>query len=219
MKDFISNNTGNSRFLKSVSNFLELYPDYATFAAALVSGTLPIDLNGVNPNGYSQLGTALNKANLMTDATATALGLSGADPTVNEALALLSERARIEIVSYTGTGLYGSSNPCSITFSKPVDIILWVGYELRISLTGYNQQHTADSIVMSAEDTSYQSGHGFAYAFNPQNDTYPYTLFTRNGKKSADGKTYSWYNTRGYIEQLNYQNQKYYFIGIGEVQS
>ena len=85
MKDFVPKGTGNSRYLKSVSNFLTQYPDYNSFAQALIAGTLPIDLNGINANGVQQQGTALNKANLLTDATATALGLAQSDPTVNDA--------------------------------------------------------------------------------------------------------------------------------------
>lgn len=70
MKDFIPKGTGNSRYLKSVSDFMTRYPTYADFCSALVAGTLPIDLNGVNSGGYTQLGTALNKANLLSDTTA-----------------------------------------------------------------------------------------------------------------------------------------------------
>lgn len=75
MQDGIIKGTGNSRYLKSISNFLQQYPTYQDFVAALVAGTLPIDLNGINETGWDQLGTALNKANLLSDETATALGL------------------------------------------------------------------------------------------------------------------------------------------------
>lgn len=67
--------TGNSRFLKSVSNFKTLYPTYDDFVAALIAGTLPIDLNGINPDGWTQQGTPLNKANLLSDDVANGLGL------------------------------------------------------------------------------------------------------------------------------------------------
>ena len=86
MKDGIIKATGNSRYLKSVANFLTLYPDYASFVEALVAGTLPIDLNGLNDAGWDQKPTYLNKANLLDDTTASKLGLTG-DPTVNQALA------------------------------------------------------------------------------------------------------------------------------------
>ena len=47
-----------------------MYPTYDDFAAALVDGTLPIDLNGINAAGFQQLGDALGKATLLKDATA-----------------------------------------------------------------------------------------------------------------------------------------------------
>lgn len=91
MKDAIPLGTGNSRYLKSVSGFLSLYPTYESFAAALVAGTLPIDLNGINPDGWAQLGTALDKPNMLTDATAALMNL-GAEATINDALAALAQK-------------------------------------------------------------------------------------------------------------------------------
>ena len=46
----------------------------------------------------TEVGTALNKANLLSDATATALGLSG-DPTVNDALAKLVHTTSITLTA------------------------------------------------------------------------------------------------------------------------
>jgi hypothetical protein len=46
----------------------------------------------------TEVGTALNKANLLSDATATALGLSG-DPTVNDAFAKLVHTTSVTIQS------------------------------------------------------------------------------------------------------------------------
>ena len=84
MKDSISKNQGNSRYLKS--NLLE-GTSWDAALAMLRAGTFPIDLNGINADGWTQVGTALNKANLLTDATASALDLIDDDPTVNDALA------------------------------------------------------------------------------------------------------------------------------------
>lgn len=78
MQDGIIKGTGNSWFLKSVPNFLTLYPTYESFVQAMVAGTLPIDLNGMNSSGWSKMGTALNKANLLKDATAALYGLTAA---------------------------------------------------------------------------------------------------------------------------------------------
>ena len=75
MKDSVILGSGNSRYLKSVADFKTLYPTYDDFVAALVAGTLPIDLNGINAAGFQQLGDALGKATLLKDATAALYGL------------------------------------------------------------------------------------------------------------------------------------------------
>lgn len=74
MTDGVIKGTGNSRYLKSVSNFKTLYPTYDDFVAALVAGTLPVDLLGLNSGGWNQLPTVLNKANLLSDTTANLYG-------------------------------------------------------------------------------------------------------------------------------------------------
>lgn len=91
MQDAITKGEGNSRYLKTVSDFLTQYPTYEAFVDALVAGTLPIDLNGINPNGWAQLGTGLDKANMLTDATAALAGL-GPEATPNQMFAALSGR-------------------------------------------------------------------------------------------------------------------------------
>lgn len=82
MKDGIIKATGNSRLLKAPET---IPATYAEFRTALLAGNLPVDLL-YNAAGWEVEGTALNKANLLTDTVAEALGLSSSDPTVNEAL-------------------------------------------------------------------------------------------------------------------------------------
>ena len=123
MKDSISKNQGNSRYLKS--NLLE-GTSWDAALAMLRAGTFPVDLNGINADGWTQVGTALNKANLLTDATAAALDLAGDDPTVNDALAMIGSHGSCEVVHYVGTGEYGSSHPCSLTFSFAPSVILFL---------------------------------------------------------------------------------------------
>lgn len=74
MEDSIIKGTGNSRYLKSSLEGIDSWED---FKAALLAGTLPIDLNGINENGFQKLGTALNKGNLLKDETAALYGLDG----------------------------------------------------------------------------------------------------------------------------------------------
>lgn len=88
MQDGVIKGTGNSRYLKSIAAFLTQYPTYEAFAAALAAGTLPIDLNGINETGWETLGTALNKANLLQDATAALYGL-GSDAVPDDVLSYL----------------------------------------------------------------------------------------------------------------------------------
>lgn len=72
MIDSVLKGTGNSRFLKSA---VPAGTSWADALAMLQAGTFPIDFNGINTEGFQQLGTPLNKANLLKDATADQIGL------------------------------------------------------------------------------------------------------------------------------------------------
>lgn len=89
MHDGIIAETGNSRYLRTVAGIKQLCPTYDSFLELLVKGEFPIDLAGRNPDGWAQQGTDLNKANLLTDATA-ALADLGPEATPNEMLAALA---------------------------------------------------------------------------------------------------------------------------------
>lgn len=125
MKDMIPKGTGNSRYLRSVNDFKTLYPTYDDFVNALVAGTLPVDFNGINEAGIQQVGTALNKATLLTDETAAALGLTSDDPTVDEAFEQLS-------TPQAGTGaLYVC---CKDEAGEPVSgCVVQIGEELAVT--------------------------------------------------------------------------------------
>ena len=86
MKDSVIKGNGNSRYLKSS---LEGITTWEQFRAALAAGTLPVDLNGINPEGFQQLGDPLNKVTFLKDTTAAKFGKdTGAVP--DEALDILS---------------------------------------------------------------------------------------------------------------------------------
>jgi hypothetical protein len=77
----------------------------------------------------TQVGDALNKANLLPDTVATAIGLTG-NPQVKDALGALqtlaSSKARIDTGSYVGTGVCGVSNPNTLTFpKKPIMLLIF----------------------------------------------------------------------------------------------
>ena len=92
MKDGVIAETGNSRNLRTVAGIRQLAPTYDAFLELLVKGEFPIDWNGKNPDGWAQQGTELNKANLLTDATAALMDL-GSEASVNDALATLARKA------------------------------------------------------------------------------------------------------------------------------
>lgn len=97
MKDMIPKGTGNSRYLRSVSNFKAIYPTYDDFVNALVAGNLPVDFNGINEAGIQQVGTSLNKANLLTDEVARQVGLRTADPTPNDMFNVLANIGNVHV--------------------------------------------------------------------------------------------------------------------------
>ena len=111
-----------------------------------------------------------------------------------------------EKISYLGTGAYGESNPCSITFKLPPKYVWWSAE------TNYDQEFTRVNgpssgkiLDMDAFKTTYTEAEGF-YASSGNN-----TVYT---KKSADGRTITWYNTDGAYEQLNDVGYRYGFIAM-----
>lgn len=93
MIDSVIAGTGNSRYLRTS------IPAETTWEEALAmlrAGTFPIDLAGINQEGFVTVGTALNSANLLKAAVLTALGLNE-DATPSDAweaiLAKIAEKA------------------------------------------------------------------------------------------------------------------------------
>lgn len=90
--------SGNSRYLKTVGEALSLYPTYEDFLQAMISGTFPVDFNGINKDGWTQLGTPLNKANLLSDTVISTLGLStGVNSTPNDAFNVLANIGNVHV--------------------------------------------------------------------------------------------------------------------------
>lgn len=106
MQDAIAKGEGNSRYLKAPSDLLTQCPNFEALIDALVAGRFLVDLNGINPEGWAQLGTPLDKANILTDATAALVGL-GPEATPNEMFAALAGR----IVLGTADLTPGSDSP------------------------------------------------------------------------------------------------------------
>ena len=94
--------------------------------------------------------------------------------------------ARVILGSYVGTGTHGASNPNHITLAEPFKLLCIYGIQHTDSYTSISDSDICNIIPSSIIPTEYTSGFGFGmgYNYNPR-DTY--------GKKSADGKTFSWY--------------------------
>lgn len=107
MQDGIIAGNGNSRYLKTVAAALSLYPTYEDFITALIAGTFPIDLNGINEAGWSQKGTPLNKGTLLSDTTETKIWGSAGNHTVDQALGqILGSIGYSLIKEYTSPGSF-----------------------------------------------------------------------------------------------------------------
>lgn len=77
---------------------MSLYPTYEDFLQAMIAGTFPVDFNGINKDGWTQLGTPLNKANLLSDTVISTLGLStGVDSTPNDAFNVLANIGNVHV--------------------------------------------------------------------------------------------------------------------------
>lgn len=213
MTDGIIKGSGNSRFLKSVANALTLYPTHESLMEALAAGTLPVDLNGINPAGWETQGTALNKANLLTDALCTALGLANtATPTqamdkLRQIIQTgLENSPKVQAITYVGTGQWGQNSPCVLSFPFAPNSVIFLGYERNNewgSYNGYVAFVGACSLQIIGPEYNQYKG---LWANNPS---------TSFAKKSSDGKTLYWYNTYDARSQLNEENTSYYFLAFG----
>lgn len=199
MRDSIIKNTGNSRYLKSA---ISAATTWEQFRAALIAGTLPIDLNGINTAGWQQVGDALNKANLLSDATVAALNAFltsalPANPKVTDALKSLATvgLGKIAYGSYIGTGTYGASNPCRLTFSfLPKFVVVSRGREASTSKSVIGIFVRADHGMKITQSTNYAS----AFLYATWADT-----------------SLSWSDEGGESNQLNETGIPYHYLAIG----
>ena len=164
----------------------------------------------------SVVGTPLNKNTLLNALTEQAFAeaeMELTDATVSEALLTLASFSAIaEVVSYVGTGMYGASNPCQITFAvKPDFIFLFAAIPSNGQIkdvhgsTSYKSYNKRTLIPVSALTSSYSSGKGFY--FNESADGSGY------GKYDDSTNTYSWYASAD-DKQWNDSGTTYYVLGI-----
>lgn len=125
--------------------------------------------------------------------------------TTIEYLGKLGDKARVQVVSYVGTGTYGADNPNSLTFDFAPKVVMFLRYyKSGITQSGELGSYGSDSRVITPESltTTYARYNGFG------DQSYSYA------KKSKDGKTIFWYNDSSY-HQGNDSGYIYYFLVIG----
>lgn len=126
--------------------------------------------------------------------------------TTIEYLGQLGDAMRSEIVSYVGTGTYGESNPVSIEGTRKIKFIQYLGRLYSSNnyfYSAFTSSSTATNIMMAdILTTSYVLSRGLG------------EYSTVYGKKSDDGKTFSWYGTGNYQNGLNEPNATYYFLVV-----
>lgn len=156
MKDTIIKGNGKSRIIKAPDDMPATYTEWRDQLIAgngFLDTQVNTDVASANA-GLDTLGTALNKANLLTDATATALGLTQTDPTINDALSLLG-------------GV--SPAPLSATYFLAGDIAITSNAEKKILFASeYSSFEIGDQKIVNWQDGDYQ------ITDNPSNygDTY-----------------------------------------------
>ena len=102
MKDTVIKGDGTSRTLKAPTSMPETFEEWRS---QLLAGNATMDI-GLNSDGCTVVGTALSKANLLSDTTKAALKLSQNDPTINDALYALSQKgspAEVRVMGDVGT--------------------------------------------------------------------------------------------------------------------
>ena len=133
---------------------------------------------------------------------ATRHAANGADPITPAAIGA----ARIETISYAGTGLYGSSSPTTITANFEPKL-------LTIAAVGSNGtvMHQAEYSLVSFPIEAVPKTNSFIQVNVPASGTGFRTIYFR---RSVDGKTISWYSTTA-IYQLNASTLTYHCTLIG----
>ena len=102
MKDTVIKGNGMSRVIKAPADMPETFEEWRT---QLLAGEAHLDI-GLNAAGCTVVGTAMSKANLLSNSTKEALELEQSDPTVNDALYALSQKgspAELHVLADTGT--------------------------------------------------------------------------------------------------------------------
>lgn len=132
------------------------------------------------------------------------------DKALEKLVEVVTGSVKIATGSYVGTGTYGASNPCSITADFPIKILIVLGYLFSSTERQYVSGFSWLTPIMIAENLSNEfDGSGITVDARsiPSNLSY--------GMKSADGKTFSWYNPTSAYYQANDTGTTFDYLIIG----
>lgn len=119
-----------------------------------------------------------------------------------------ADKVRLATGSYVGTGVFGASNPNSLTFDfvpKTIFVLQPDGGWMWSHNTGYYTW----AVALAGVSNEYMAGLGFGYSGNSSDSG------RRYAKKAKDGKTVYWYQTVSAWFQLNAAGVTYTYIAIG----
>ena len=132
---------------------------------------------------------------------------SGVNSEVSTLTNLINSGAKIQTGSYVGTGTFGASNPCTLTFDFVPKVICLLcyspSYDAIFYAFGTYDQLKVTTVPTSPTSTDYVQGQGFWVGRS--SEVYAKTT----------GNTYSWYNTSSADKQFNFTSYRYYYYGIG----
>ena len=197
MIDSVLKGTGNSRFLKSA---VPAGTSWADALAMLQAGTFPIDFNGINTEGFQQVGTPLNKANLLKDVAALTLGLTG-DAVPNDMFNVLAHAGDLHV--WRKTVVNASEKPAGYT----------LGAETTKTL-GLTRNSDSSSWAITVELASSVSvdDAGNVTLVSP---TKPSIYANNEFSDLFSGKFFRMYSIGSYVTESELYNNEVYFVPSG----
>ena len=167
----------------------------------------------------TQAGTPINKATLLTDAAAAAVeaaaGESSPPSLPSQALAMLAaaiselngKAVQMETGEYTGTGTYGSANPCTLTFSFEPSIVI-----IAQMVDTDAETHNVPIVYKWGDAT-------MAVRCERKTSSPPYTYDYMVNTASVSGNALAWYAPSGSFAyyQANISSKRYVYIALAPV--
>lgn len=200
----VTTNGGNSN---AVSTFSVLKGKYATFVYSMNAGNNKADLQNMVVFFPSDAVFSQVSDRIVVDRYQPIIGYAAipANTTI-EYLGKLGNKARVQMVSYIGTGTYGKDNPCSLTFDFPPKILV----RIVVGGPGYSYPNAMRYRYLGAISLDGMTAEYKNYAGLSEQDDDPYSW----GKLTDLGKKISWYNTHDANRQMNGSGIAYTILAL-----